>query len=54
MPRTPGQIGYEAYRNHTGGISLASGRPIPEWDKLTGAIREAWEAAGAAIIAEVA
>lgn len=47
--QTFGQIGYEAYRNHTGGISLASGQSIPEWDSLRQDIRDAWDASGAAI-----
>lgn len=44
--KTYGQIGYEAYRAHTGGVSLATGAPIPEWDALPQAIKAAWEAAG--------
>lgn len=44
--RTIGQIGYDAYRQHTGGKSLATGQPIPEWSELPQAIRDAWEAAG--------
>jgi hypothetical protein len=45
-----GQVGYEAYRKQSEGKSLASGAPIPEWDKLSGAIRRAWCVAAAAII----
>lgn len=52
MPvKTLGQVGYEAYRAHTGGLSLASGLPIPEWDSLNDEIKEAWEIAAAAICA---
>lgn len=40
---------YEAYRNHTGGVSLASGAPIPEWDALPEPIKEAWQASADAI-----
>ena len=44
-----GQKAYEAYRNHTGGRSLATGQMIPEWRELPETIREAWDAAVAAI-----
>ena len=43
-----GRTAYEAYRNHTGGKSLATGDPIPQWDQLPITIQEAWEAAAAA------
>lgn len=46
---TYGQIAYEAYRAHTGGVSLATGAPIPEWGALPEPIKAAWEAAGAAV-----
>lgn len=38
------ELAYEAYRAHTGGISLASGQPIPDWNALKPEIQEAWEA----------
>ena len=41
---TLAQLAYEAYRAHTGGISLASGQPIPEWNALKFDIQEAWKA----------
>ena len=44
------KIAYEAYRNHTGGISLVSKLPIPEWEKLNTNIQEAWIAAANAVI----
>jgi hypothetical protein len=44
-----GQIGYEAYCAHTKGKSLITGSKLPEWDALMPHIREAWDAAGAAI-----
>lgn len=47
--KTLGQIGYEAYRNHTGGKSLATGANIPEWDSISPAIQAAWEVAAKAI-----
>ena len=37
---TLAQLAYEAYRAHTGGISLASGQPIPEWNALKPEIQE--------------
>lgn len=40
---------YEGYRAHTGGISLATGQSIPEWDHLPDAIRDAWCAAVVAV-----
>jgi hypothetical protein len=51
--RTLGQIGYDAYRAHTDGKSLVSGQPIPEFDKLSVPIQNAWEAAGQAVAASV-
>ena len=47
--RTIGQIGYDAYRQHRGGKSLATGHRIPEWPELHQSIRDAWEAAGNAM-----
>lgn len=44
-----GQIAYDAYRLHSGGKSLISGQPIPEWDALELVIQGAWEASGAAV-----
>lgn len=35
---------YEAYRGHTGGKSLATGQPIPQWEELPQAIKDAWMA----------
>lgn len=50
--KTLGQIGYEGYRNHTGGISLVSQQPIPAWEGLKKDIQDAWEAAAQAIASE--
>lgn len=47
---TPGQIAYEGYRKASGGKSLISGQPLPEWDGLTSAIQAAWEASGEAVM----
>lgn len=44
-----GRIGYEAYRAHTGGISLATGTKLPDYDGLNEQVREAWAAAGTEI-----
>lgn len=43
------EIAYEAYRAHTGGVSLASGQPIPEWEKLRPDIQAAWKASADAL-----
>jgi hypothetical protein len=42
------EAAYEAYRAHTGGKSLISGSPIPEWGQLPEAIQQAWQAAAGA------
>ena len=44
------RVAYEGYRNHTGGISLASGQPIPEWEALRQDIKDAWHAAAEAVL----
>lgn len=44
------EIAYEAYRAHTGGKSLVSGAPIPQWSVLPLPIRDAWLAASDAVI----
>jgi hypothetical protein len=41
---------YDAYRAKTGGVSLASGAAIPEWDALRPDIQEAWEASATAAL----
>ena len=43
--KTNGQIAYEAYRDHSKGVSLVSQQPIPEWGFLGAEIKAAWEAA---------
>jgi hypothetical protein len=48
-----GQIGYEAYRAHTGGVSLATGQSLPEWQHLKPEIQAAWDAAGTALRADL-
>lgn len=49
-----GQRAYEGYRDHTGGISLATGGPIPAWAELSPAIKAAWGAAAKALLSEEA
>jgi hypothetical protein len=44
------QLAYEAYRAHTGGVSLATGQPIPEWDALKPEIRAAWRTSTEAVL----
>ena len=41
--------GYEAYRRHTGGVSLVSGAKLPEWAGMTPTIRDAWVSAAIAM-----
>jgi hypothetical protein len=43
------RVGYEAYRNHTGGKSLATGQDIPAFDELPEKIKDAWLAAATAV-----
>lgn len=43
------EVAYNGYRDHTGGISLASGGPIPEWKDLRPDIQAAWKASAAAL-----
>lgn len=47
------EIAYEAYRAHTGGVSIISGHPIPPFAELDPRIKAAWEAAAAAVMEEV-
>lgn len=37
-----GKVGYEAYKNYTGGVSLVSGDKLPDWDSLSDQIKRAW------------
>lgn len=45
------RVAYEAYRAHSGGVSLISGLPIPQWEYLHSGIQEAWVAAASAVAA---
>jgi len=49
-----GKVAYDGYRKQSGGKSLASGEPIPEWDGLSQPIKDAWAAAGIAVHLEIA
>lgn len=42
------EAAYEAYRAQAGGRSLATGAPIPGWEKLPETIQGAWTAAAGA------
>lgn len=47
-----GEIGYEAYRKQSGGVSLVSGKAIPQWSELSDEIKEAWSASARAVAEE--
>jgi len=47
------EIAYNGYRNHTRGVSLATGQPIPEWAGLKPEIQAAWEASASAVGKEI-
>lgn len=49
MKQNYAAIAYEAYRAHTGGISLATGHTIPEWHELREDIQLAWYQAALAV-----
>ena len=46
---TPGRVAYEAYRDTAGGVSLATGDPLPDFEDLRAPVRAAWEAAAEAV-----
>ena len=46
---TPGRVAYEAYRDTVGGVSLATGDPLPDFEDLSAPIRAAWEVATQAV-----
>ncbi len=43
------RIAYDAYRDHTGGVSLPTGQPIPQWPQLRPEIQAAWQASADAV-----
>jgi hypothetical protein len=49
-----GRVAYLAYREAAGGVSLATGDPLPGWPSLPPEIRAAWDAAAVAVILEAA
>ena len=51
--KTLGQLGYEAYAQHTDWKSLATGCALPAWDNLSAAIQNAWEVASNAVSSAV-
>lgn len=51
--KTLGQIAYEGYAANSDWKSLASGADLPQWADTKPEIREAWEAAAAAVKAEI-
>lgn len=44
------QEAYQAYANHTGWKSLATGQPLPQWDALPEAIQKAWQVSAAWVV----
>lgn len=47
------RVAYNGYRNYTGGKSLVSNQPIPEWESLNPKIKEAWGAAADAMYSAI-
>lgn len=43
------KIAYDAYVKQAGGVSLATGAKLPEFDALSRSIKDAWAAAGIAV-----
>lgn len=41
--KTRGQVAYERYREHVGGVGLAHGDPLPTWEENEQKYRDAWE-----------
>lgn len=48
--KSSAQIAYEAYCNHTGWKSLATGQSLPQWEGLREDIKRAWEQAAGAVL----
>lgn len=42
-PQPLGQLAYEAYVQHAGGKSLATGDDLPAWGELSPEIQAAWQ-----------
>lgn len=54
MDITLGQTAFEAYKRQVGGVTY-DGKPIPDWENLTGGdkMRAAWEEAAQEVKAKV-
>ena len=52
-PTNLARTAYEAYVADAGGVSLATGAPLPAWDALSPAIQSAWLAAAVAVVARM-
>lgn len=50
LPTGYGQVAYHGYFEASNGRSLISGALLPRWDEQSTEIREAWDAAAAAVI----
>lgn len=50
---TPGQIAYEAYCEHTGWKSLATGAALPKWYDVKPEIKATWEAAAVRLMEQL-
>lgn len=44
-----GAIAYDAYREHTGGVSIVTGELLPAWSDLPDEVKAAWEEAAQAV-----
>ncbi len=53
LPQGYGQVAYDGYFGACGGKSLISGATLPQWHEQDKAIRDAWDAAAAAVIGYV-
>jgi hypothetical protein len=47
---TLGNVAYNGYRKASGGKSLVTGAPIPPWDDMPEAIKDAWDMAAGEVI----
>jgi hypothetical protein len=47
------EINYHGYKQSTGGVSLVSGEPLPEFDQMHPKIRRSWEAGTRAVVREL-
>lgn len=50
LPTGYGQVAYHGYFEASGGASLISGAPLPQWHEQSEEIRAAWDAAAAAVV----